>query len=82
MHATTCDAPKPNTRRLMIFRRSNESSSPIMNSSSTTPHCATGSIASVSEIVTTSSQGANVRQRAKAVGAKDHASEDETDDGG
>ena len=43
---TTCDSPSPNTSRRMRLRRSNDSSSPMVNRSATTPKAASLSIAS------------------------------------
>ena len=44
----TCSAPSPNTRRRMRASRSQDSSSPIMNSRNTTPNSATGAMEATS----------------------------------
>src|ERR1700730_10533918 len=49
--STSCKEPRPNTSRRITLRRSNDSSRPITNSSSTTPRRAIGSIDSGSPIL-------------------------------
>ena len=56
-HSVTCRLPRPNTRRRITHRRSNDSSNPIMNSSSATPSSAIGAIDSGSVMVMTDSHG-------------------------
>src|SRR5215813_13579265 len=55
--STTCREPRPNTKRRITQSRSNESSRPIINSSSTTPSWAIGSIDAGVLIVIAESQG-------------------------
>ena len=73
----TCSAPRPNTSRRISHSRSSDSSSPIMNSSSTTPRSAISWIAPGSPMVTRSSQGWVAGQRAEAERADDDAHQHE-----
>ena len=61
--ATTCSAPRPNTRRRITQSRSTDSSRPIMNISMTTPSSATGAIEAGSPKVTAPSQGSAATAR-------------------
>jgi len=55
--STTCREPRPNTNRRITQSRSNDSSRPIINSSSTTPSRAIGSINAGVLMVTAESHG-------------------------
>ncbi len=57
VQTATCSAPSPNTSRRSATTRSQESSSPIVNISSTTPRSATCSIRARSGIVTSARAG-------------------------
>ena len=65
---TTCASPSPKTSRRMRRNRSNESSSPMVNKSATTPNAAMRSIASILVIAKASSQRARAASRPKPYG--------------
>ena len=79
MQIAICSAPRPNTSRLITFRRSKLSSSPIVNNSSTTPHSAIGRERFAVGDGDALQPWRELGHRAQAGGAKRHAEQQEAD---